>query len=194
MAPTLLSPDFSALQMEANPTWHTPRCIVRPYCEADIEPIAKGANNPKIAKGMRNTFPQPYTIESARSYMAMVNAQSPLQSFVISRRDDSEVLGSFGFQVKDDINYRTLEIGYWVAEDHWGQGYATEVISTMTKWAFETLAHIIRIEANVFEGNVGSSRVLEKAGYALEGRRRKAIEKDGVVLDVLTYCIFRDGY
>ncbi|KAK2750038.1 hypothetical protein FQN55_002756 [Onygenales sp. PD_40] len=194
MAPTPSSPDFSALQKEANPTWYTPRCAVRPYCEADIEPIAKGADNPKISKWMRNTFPQPYTIENSRSYFEMASTQSPLQSFVICRRDDNAVLGTFGFQVKDDINYRTLEIGYWLAEDHWGQGYATEVISTMTKWVFETLGHIIRIEANLFEGNAGSGRVLEKAGYALEGRRRKAIEKDGVVLDVLTYCIFRDGY
>ena len=37
-----------------------------------------------------------------------------------------------------------------------------------------------------------SMRVLEKAGYALEGRRRRAITKDGLTVDRLVYALMRD--
>ena len=51
---------------------------------------------------------------------------------------------------------------------------------------------LIRIYALPYARNAPSSRVLEKAGYALEGRMRKSAIKDGEVLDQLLYAITRD--
>lgn len=51
----------------------------------------------------------------------------------------------------------------------------------------------MRIFARVFEWNVASARVLEKAGYTLEGRHLKAVVKDGQVIDELTYAVTRGG-
>jgi ribosomal-protein-alanine N-acetyltransferase len=50
----------------------------------------------------------------------------------------------------------------------------------------------VRIFAHVFEGNIGSMRVLKKAGYAMEGRHRKAVTKDGQTLDEFTYAFVRE--
>jgi RimJ/RimL family protein N-acetyltransferase len=44
----------------------------------------------------------------------------------------------------------------------------------------------------VFEWNTPSARVLEKAGYQLEGRLRHSIFKDGRLADSLLYARLRD--
>ena len=51
----------------------------------------------------------------------------------------------------------------------------------------------MRLEAEVFEGNLASCRVLEKSGFEFEGRQRAAIEKMGVVMDAFTYVKIRQG-
>ncbi|KAJ5650468.1 acetyltransferase [Penicillium longicatenatum] len=164
--------------------------IIRSHSEKDAESMAKYANNSKIAMWMRNTFPHPYTIESSQSW---ISSQTPTSTdYVICRAEDNVVIGSIGLKPRTDVEYRTMEIGYWLGEEFWGQGIVTGVVAAFTKWTFETFDHILRIQAEVFEGNEPSGRVLQKAGYAFEGRRRRAVEKAGVVKDVLIYCRFRD--
>ncbi|PGH03180.1 hypothetical protein GX51_04215 [Blastomyces parvus] len=188
----LMPPDFSALSKDANPTWDLQKCRIRPCRETDAEALAVEANNPKIARYMRNRFPSPYTLESAREFITSPSAsESPLSVFAISRPADDRMIGTIGLTFQEDIYYRTMEIGYWIGEDHWNQGIGTEALSAFSDWLFEKFAHILRLEAHVFEGNEASGRVLEKAGYVLEGRRRKAVEKCEAVLDLLTYCKLR---
>ena len=70
----------------------------------------------------------------------------------------------------------------------------TEAVAAFVPWAFERYS-LTRIYAHVFEFNVASTRVLEKAGFACEGRLRKAVIKNGQVLDQLMYARIReDGY
>ena len=51
------------------------------------------------------------------------------------------------------------------------------------------IADLRRLEAAVFSSNPASARVLEKAGFTLEGRLRAAVVKDGVILDALVYAL-----
>ena len=67
-------------------------------------------------------------------------------------------------------------------------------ISVFSEWTFERFKHVLRLEAEVYEGNESSARVLERAGYKFEANNRNAIEKMGVVMSVLVYCKFRHGY
>jgi ribosomal-protein-alanine N-acetyltransferase len=52
---------------------------------------------------------------------------------------------------------------------------------------------LVRIEARVFEWNAASFRVLDRAGYALEGRARRAVVKDARIIDVLQYAFVVPG-
>ena len=52
---------------------------------------------------------------------------------------------------------------------------------------------LLRIEALVWRGNEGSGRALEKAGFVLKGRRRCAVEKNGIVSDEPIYALLREG-
>ncbi|KAL2827382.1 acyl-CoA N-acyltransferase [Aspergillus cavernicola] len=169
--------------------------LVRPFAPtpAEFQTMAKEANNPLISKWMRNAFPSPYNPENAESWIEFANSQSPLRDFAICAADTNTLIGAIGLKTRDDIQYRTMEIGYWLGQEHWGKGVATEAVVVFSGWVFETFAHVVRLEAEVFEGNEGSKRVLEKAGFVCEGRRRWGVEKGGVLLDTFVYCLFREG-
>jgi RimJ/RimL family protein N-acetyltransferase len=67
----------------------------------------------------------------------------------------------------------------------------SEAVRAFTEYAFATF-DLCRIFAGVFETNPASARVLEKAGYLLEGRMRRSVLKDGKMLDQLLYACVLD--
>ena len=79
------------------------------------------------------------------------------------------------------------EIGYWLAESHWGQGIVTEGLIAVSKYAIEQY-NLKRIFAVPFDWNFASFRVLEKAGYHLEGRMKNSAIKDGKIISQLLYA------
>jgi RimJ/RimL family protein N-acetyltransferase len=166
-------------------------CLVQPYHSGNIESLAKAANNPRIARWMQNAFPQPYTVKDAEEWISIANTPSPLRDFAICQPDGITVIGGVGLKAREDVYYRTMEIGYWMAEDYWHQGIATEVIAKFSSWAFDNFTNLVRLEAKVFEGNTASCRVLEKCGFEFEGRQKAAVEKLGVIMDTYTYVKLR---
>ena len=72
-----------------------------------------------------------------------------------------------------------------------GRGIATEAVRAFVAYGFETLP-LDRIYASAYANNPASVRVLEKAGFQFEGRMRKNVIKDGVVLDSLLYARVRE--
>ena len=103
---------------------------------------------------------------------------------------DGEPIGGAGLEPQLDVNRLTAEIGYWVAEPHWGKGIATEAARRLTEYAFEAFP-FERLEAAVFEWNPASCRVLEKAGYRREGKLRRSVVKDGRIGDAFVYAKLR---
>ncbi|KAK4106399.1 acyl-CoA N-acyltransferase [Parathielavia hyrcaniae] len=160
---------------------------LRPYAEGDYISLAIAANTPKIARWMRNTFPQPYTADNAKAWISFADSVFPPRDFAICRPDGSAFIGGIGLKARTDIHHRTMEIGYWLSEYYRHQGIATEAVTAFSGWVFANFEKLVRLDAEVFYGNRASHRVLEKAGFEFEGRRRKAVEKLGVVIDALTY-------
>jgi ribosomal-protein-alanine N-acetyltransferase len=93
-----------------------------------------------------------------------------------------------GFNQKD----RTAEVGYWIAPEYWGKGYATEAVGLVCEIAFVRY-NLRRLYARVRANNVGSQRVLEKNGFKKEGRLRKHEydPADGKYYDVYIYGLLR---
>ena len=67
----------------------------------------------------------------------------------------------------------------------------SEVVPAFTVYTFATF-DLCRLYATVFEWNPASARILEKAGYVLEGRLRKSVTKDGRMIDQLLYAHVRE--
>jgi RimJ/RimL family protein N-acetyltransferase len=90
-----------------------------------------------------------------------------------------------------DVERVSAEIGYWLAEPFWGRGIATEAVVAVTQYAIAT-HRITRVFALPFASNAASCRVLEKAGYALEGRLRRSAIKDGKIVDQMQYAFIAE--
>jgi RimJ/RimL family protein N-acetyltransferase len=164
-------------------------CTVRPWRRGDEESLAHHANNYDIWRNVRDRFPHPYTLENARDWVALASAENPPTNFAIVV--DRYAVGGVGLVFKDDIARCGVEIGYWLGEEYWGRGIVADAVRGVTAWAFEHF-DIHRIYAGVLEWNPASMRVLEKAGYQFEARLRKAVIKEGVVMDEFIYSVIRE--
>jgi RimJ/RimL family protein N-acetyltransferase len=147
------------------------------------------ANNHRVWVNLRDSFPYPYTEADARAWLLVARLQQPETTFAIAGPESA--VGGIGIQLQYDVYRRSAEIGYWLGEPYWGRGIATMAVRAMSRYAFHRF-DILRLFASVFAWNPGSARVLEKAGYRLEGRLRSAVFKDGRVVDQLMYGLTRD--
>ncbi|MDP3062742.1 MAG: GNAT family N-acetyltransferase [Chloroflexota bacterium] len=163
---------------------------LRPWRAGDEASLAKYANNHKVWRNMRDSFPHPYTLEDARAWLTKREGQQPENVFAIATA--TEAVGGIGLHPQTDIDRRTAEVGYWLGEPFWGRGIATRAVRALVPYAFANF-DLARLQAHVFEWNPASARVLEKAGFTLEARLRKAVTKDGQTIDMFQYALVREG-
>ncbi|KAL2172045.1 hypothetical protein VTG60DRAFT_415 [Thermothelomyces hinnuleus] len=174
------------------------KCILRPIHPMDAPAIQRACNSPVMAKYMSYRFPSPYTIEDAHRWIGIASSfrvpGSPdiLPSLVICDPATNEVVGSIGIKTKEDVEEFSFEIGYWIREASWGKGIMTEACRAYCKWLFEMYPKVNRLEADVFEGNHASAKVLERCGFVHEGTKRKAGTKNGRVFDIWVYGLLRE--
>ena len=161
---------------------------VRNWRRDDLDALLRYANNPKIAANLRDQFPHPYTRRDGIDYLNYVRACDVPMAFAVEL--NGEAIGGIGFRLGTDIARRSAEMGYWLAEPFWGRGLTTRAVTAASDWAFDAY-NVVRIFALVFSHNVASARVLEKAGFQLEGTLRRSAIKNGVVLDQLMYAKVR---
>lgn len=162
---------------------------IRSFRPDDAASLARHANSRAVWRNVRDHFPHPYTVEDAALWIERCREALPETQFAIEV--DGEAAGGIGFFLQRDVERRSAEIGYWLGEAHWGRGVMTDAVRAATAYGFATFG-LIRIYAMVFAWNAASCRVLEKAGYTLEGRLRRAVVKDGQVLDQLLYAAVRE--
>jgi ribosomal-protein-alanine N-acetyltransferase len=164
------------------------RCSVRGWQMDDAPDLAKQANNRRVWLGLRDLFPHPYTIEHANEFLQSVTTKKPPTEFCIDI--DGAAVGGIGIGIGEDVHRYTGELGYWLSEDFWGHGITSEAVPAVTEYCFENFP-LRRIYAEPYANNPASARVLEKAGFALEGRLKNNVFKDGQVLDSLLYARIR---
>jgi len=162
---------------------------LRSFRKGDEASVTRYANNLKIYR-MTLALPFPYTLKDAREWIMLNQAEQHrkrpgMASFAIDV--GGEAVGCVGMS---DIEVHKGEIGYWLAEEFWGQGITTQALRLATRYGFNELG-LRRLFANVFTFNKASKRVLEKAGYMYEGCLRKNEIKDGRLLDTLVYSKIR---
>lgn len=161
---------------------------IRDYHRDDKAALLRYADNPAIAGQLRDRFPTPYTARDADRWLDRVLESPDQPDFAIASA--RELVGGIGLALQEDVHRRSAEIGYWLGEPFWGRGIATRAVRALTGWAFAEL-DLARIYATVFANNPASARVLEKAGYRLEGRLRRSVTKLGVTLDSCLYAVVR---
>ncbi|MHB1051265.1 MAG: GNAT family N-acetyltransferase [Bacteroidota bacterium] len=159
--------------------------LLRPWRHGDEPSLVLHANNRKIWENVRDHFPFPYTMPDADRWI--FHASTALYNTVFAIVVNGKAAGSIGLVQKDDVYKKSMELGYWLGEEFWGQGIMSEAVASVTEYGFSTF-DIVRIYADVFEWNIPSARVLEKNGYRCEARLTKAIVKEGRIGDALLYA------
>jgi RimJ/RimL family protein N-acetyltransferase len=170
------------------------KSIIRPYHPSDAEELARIANNPVVARYLRNRFPSPYTIDDANFWINFNINASPVYNFCIAHPESNKIMGSIGLIPGEDIYCRSAEIGYWLGEEYWGKGIISEAVEGFVDWTYANLPQMERLHADIFEDNKASIAVIERAGFLFEGRLRKAVYKNGKQMDVLSYSFTREDW
>lgn len=165
------------------------RCALRPWRPGDELSLVRHANDPEVARNLRDLFPHPYTSRDALDWIAFATQASPSTEFAIVV--DGQAVGGIGLVIQPDIFRRSAEVGFWLGRAYWGRGIVSEALVAFTDYAFRTF-DVVRLYAGVIEWNVGSCRVLEKAGFTLEARLKQAITKAGRTVDEFLYAKIKD--
>ena len=104
---------------------------------------------------------------------------------LVARRDeDGRLVGGIGLH---NVGWSEhVEVGYWLGHPFWGQGYASEMLSSVLELAF-VQAGFHRVEAGIYEGNRRSAALLQRHGFRREGRRREQWFRQGRWIDQIEF-------
>ncbi|MBV1707445.1 MAG: GNAT family N-acetyltransferase [Hyphomicrobiales bacterium] len=145
----------------------TLRLMLRPVAQGDAREIYRGWAGRAKATRLMN-FPRHLNQMASGAWVerCLRNWQEETAfAYMIILRETGERVGS----IELGLRGVDAEIGYILAEQFWGRGYATEATGALVGWAGAQRG-IMRISATCHPDNIASSRVLEKAGLRLERR------------------------
>ena len=158
-------------------------CTIRPWRISDAMDLAAALSDPAILNNLRDGLPYPYTEKDAEDYITAMLCADKSAVFAYAICLEDRAVGSIGAFRQSNIHFRTAELGYYLAREYWGRGIVTEAVRQLCERVFAQ-TDILRIYAEPFSDNVGSRRVLEKAGFQMEGILRRNACKNVRVLDM----------
>lgn len=167
------------------------KCKIRKWKLSDAKDLAKALSNRKVQDNLRDGLPYPYLEQDANYYISSMLSANENDTFAFAITIDDKAIGSIGVFRQQNIHRQTAEMGYYIAEEYWGKGIMTEAVKQICEYVFEH-SDIIRIYAEPFSCNMGSCRVLEKAGFQYEGTLRSNAIKNGKVMDMKMYSLLRE--
>lgn len=150
--------------------------VLRQWRPEDAPGLARAANSEGVAYNLREGFPQPYTEENARAFIAACRECEGHTNIERAIEADGKIAGTVGIRLKAQKPGEAVtgELGYWLDKD--------------CRQAFEEYG-VAEITAEVFERNRASVRVLEKNGFSFSGE--VFCRKDGEMLRVLRFSLSR---
>jgi ribosomal-protein-alanine N-acetyltransferase len=178
----------------ALPILQTDRLILNSFTETDAINVAKLAGDKRVVE-MTASLPYPYEVPLAVSWIKShpEKLEQDLDYiFAIRLKSNSQLIGciNIGLNEKHDRGY----VGYWIGYDYWSNGFCTEALQAIIKFGFEEIK-VNKIWAEHKTFNIGSERVMEKAGMRHEGIMRSHYKQnDGEYLDMSVKSILRSEY
>ena len=149
----------------------TERLVLRRFRSGDARAFAAYRGDPAIAR--YQSWDETYSLEDAERFVASLAGSHPGEpgawfQFAVADRATDRLVGDCALQV-DGRDPSRAEIGFTLAREHHGQGFATEAIEALLAYAFGTLG-IDRIQATADERNAPSIRVVERLGFRAVAR------------------------
>ncbi len=162
---------------------------LRQWTKDDIKDLANLMNHADRSY-LSNGLPYPYTDDNAQWWLNMVADKDEKDGLYRAVIVDGNIVGMVSLEKKSDVYEKDADISYLLMTEHWGKGITTQAVQEFCEEAFKKL-DIIRITGSVFGENEASKKVLTKAGFVLEGVMRNAVYKNGKVMDLCHYGLYK---
>lgn len=169
----------------------TERLMLTPWKLSDAADLFSYAKNPNVGPPA-GWSPHQSVWESLQ---LIVTVLKPTGVFCIRPKDTGRAIGTISLsEDKYRPNIQSLELGYSMSEEYWGQGLMTEAVLAMVRHGFRNLG-LDNITVTTAPDNLRSQNVIRKAGFTYEGTLRQAFRVyDGSVRDVMCYSMSRKEY
>jgi RimJ/RimL family protein N-acetyltransferase len=172
----------------------TERLVIRRMILDDIEPTWAFRSLPEVAEWVTSAFPD------IDAYRRIFDRPEILETSLVIERD-GVIVGDLMLritdpwsqtEVRDQANGTQAELGWTIAPDHQGNGYATEAVRAVLDVCFGPLG-LRRVVAECFADNVASWRLMERLGMRRESHTVKdSLHRTRGWLDGLSYAILAD--
>ncbi|MCU1607557.1 MAG: GCN5-related N-acetyltransferase [Modestobacter sp.] len=177
--------DLSAVDLRTEVV-RTERLALRPFRPSDADAVFTGCQDPDVQRWIPG-LPVPYTRADAAHFVGVAGPEGRAAgtSMSVAIEADGQLVGSSGVH---RIGQHPLgpEIGYWVAPDARGRGYAAETAHALAEWALGLGAPRVYLVADV--ANTASQAVALRAGFSPEGVLRSYLEaRDGSRTDAALF-------
>ncbi len=146
-----------------------------------------------VTRYLNNIFP--FTLDAEKEWFADVSKDKDSVFWAVIATDGAEerLIGTTGIHAIHPVHHSASSGNLIGEKSEWGKGYGSEVVRLRTRFAFDEL-NLHKINTNVYLPNIGSQRVLEKAGYKTVGIAREHIWRNGKYLDVWFAEILRSDW
>ena len=142
----------------------TERLLLRPWSEDDAEALYELAKDPAV--GPSAGWPVHTSVENSRQIIRDVLAVP--ETYAVVRLSDGALLGSVGLHFRPHkaagVEIGEYELGYWIGQKYWGNGYAPEAGEALLSHVFDDLRAAVCWCCH-FIDNAKSKRVIEKLGF-----------------------------
>jgi ribosomal-protein-alanine N-acetyltransferase len=169
--------------MPALPTLTTARLVLRPFRLADAGTVAELLNDPVVSATLE-TIPFPYHREYAElwipTHASLFTTRRELH-LAIQLRESGHLIGAVG--LLPQAQGSPPQLGYWLGQRYWGNGYATEAVREVVRFARCEFG-VEAVAARCMVGNPASVAVLTQVGLRRVGRCQQRVIKGGVDREV----------
>ena len=175
------------------PPLETERLTLRRLRALDAADIFEYASDPEVAR--YTLWDAHRTQEQSRLFLNIALEQYLIgepSTWGVVLKQSGRLIGTCGFALASESDSR-VEIGYALGRAHWGQGLMTEALREVIRFCIELMG-INRVEARCNEHNIGSWRVMEKAGMLHEGTLREHRILRGEAISCRIYAILKSDY
>ena len=168
------------------------RIVLRRHRPDQFPSVLRWYRDPELARLTRFQI-GPVSEEEVRHFFTIRLLSPDSFAYAIHLRATERLIGTTTFSALDADNGSVLFHITIGERDCWNQGYGTEATELMLGHAFDRLG-LHRVALSVFEFNPRAIRAYEKAGFAIEGRAREAVWRDGRFWDEVHMGVLADEW
>jgi len=175
----------------------TDRLIIRDHIDQDVDSIHILLSDEKAMYYLPDIKTD--TLDESKQNLYEAIKESQLQNrvkyfFAITMKETNQYVGEIGYTVTVGCSLgKVVNLGYFILPIYWGKGIVTEAVKAVISYAFNH-SDIVKIETGCIKENIGSERVMKKAGMVKEAEFRKHVLLHSELRDRVEYRLLKEEW